>query len=103
MIVCVTKEEEHFLHKGNVIVNFVSETCARCEYLTRYVDHLAKTNPSLVFASVNARLEPDLVFKFGIHELPSVVFLSNGHEKGRVTGVDEVALWNLVQRARQQL
>ena len=70
------------------MVDFWADWCGPCKMLTPTVEALAEQyGDKVLTGKVNVDEEPDLARRFGIMNIPTVVFLKNGKEVDRKVGV----------------
>jgi thioredoxin 1 len=71
-----------------VILDFNAEWCVPCKRLDPILEKLALDwNGKVVFYQVDADNNPDLIMKFGIMSIPTVILLKEGKEIQRTTGL----------------
>lgn len=70
------------------LVDFWADWCGPCRMLGPAIEELAaKYEGQALVAKVNVDEEPELARRFGIMNIPTVVFLKNGQEIDRLIGV----------------
>lgn len=70
------------------MVDFWASWCAPCKMLSPVVEAIAEQyEGKALVGKVNVDEEPDLVRRFGVMSIPTVVFLKNGREFDRKVGV----------------
>ncbi|MCI2057591.1 MAG: thioredoxin [Oscillibacter sp.] len=70
------------------MVDFWASWCGPCKMLTPVMENVsAKYGSRILAAKVNVDDEPELARKFGVMNIPTVVFLKNGREFDRKVGV----------------
>jgi thioredoxin len=69
-----------------MVVDFWAAWCGPCRMIAPVIESLAASRADVVFAKVNVDENPRTAALFGIQSIPTLVFLSNGREKGRLVG-----------------
>ena len=70
------------------MVDFWAAWCGPCRMLGPVIEDLAEQyEGKALVAKVNTDEDPELAARFGIELIPTVVFLKNGREFHRTTGV----------------
>ena len=70
------------------LVDFWASWCGPCQMLGPVIEELAETYEGRVLtAKVNVDENQELAVRFGVELIPTVVFLKNGREFHRFTGV----------------
>lgn len=73
---------------GVAMVDFWATWCPPCRALGPIVDSLADAYQGrAAIAKVNIDEEPGIANKFGVQSIPTIVFLRDGEEVGRVVGL----------------
>ncbi len=73
---------------GLAMVDFWAEWCGPCRMLGPTIEDLAaKYEGRALVAKVNVEEEPELAGRFGVANIPTVVFLKNGLEIDRLVGL----------------
>ena len=72
---------------GNVVVMFSGATCPNCKIVERYLVDIQKTRPDIAFIKVNTTTAPELVTKFNIMSLPTLVFLKDNKSMGELVSL----------------
>ncbi len=74
------------------LIDFWAEWCAPCRALAPALDELAqKYTGKFVVAKVNVDEYQDLAAKFGIMNIPTMIFFKNGQEVDRAVGLQQKA------------
>lgn len=71
---------------NTVVVDFWAEWCGPCKQLTPLLEEMAAENDDLNFVKVNADENPDLVTRYGVRSLPTLLVLDGGDEVKRIIG-----------------
>ena len=69
-----------------VLVDFWAEWCGPCRMVSPIVDEIAGERDDIVVGKVNVDEEPELARRFGVMNIPTVVFLKQGREFDRKVG-----------------
>ena len=81
-----TTEVEEY--KGTVLVDFFADWCTPCKMLSRVIDDVAESTQSdIKICKVNVESEKELVKKFGIMTIPTLIVIMDGSVKIRSIGV----------------
>ena len=62
---------------------FSAEWCQPCKIVAPIMERVAQTTP---VQKVNVDYEPDVITKFGVRNIPTVILVENGQEVRRFTG-----------------
>ena len=74
--------------KVPVLVDFWSPTCGPCRALVPVLEELAEDNEGdAIIAKINTAQYPELVTKFGIDTLPTLLIFHHGNVVERMVGV----------------
>ena len=69
------------------IIKFKSNGCGGCKALQPVIEQIAKEYPDIKFSDVNIDDDPDKAAAFGVTTLPTLVFLKDGAEVGKLMGL----------------
>lgn len=70
------------------MVDFWADWCGPCKMLSPVVESIgSQYEGKVLVGKVNVDEEPELVRRFGVMNIPTVVFLKNGQEIDRKVGV----------------
>ena len=87
MVTDDTFETEVIRSKLPVVVDFYADWCAPCRTAEPILVELSKSLTGRVkFAKVNVDDSDAVARSFGIHSIPTYLFLESGREKGREIG-----------------
>jgi thioredoxin 1 len=82
-------DAEVLARSGVSVVDFWSTTCIPCRQMTRLLSELAKElPPQVVVGQVNADENPQLVERYGVRGLPTLLLFKNGAVVETRTGID---------------
>ncbi|PIQ83033.1 MAG: thioredoxin [Candidatus Omnitrophica bacterium CG11_big_fil_rev_8_21_14_0_20_64_10] len=85
-------ESEVLKSSATVLVDFWAEWCAPCRALAPVLDGLAQEQGGRVkIGKVNVDEHPELAAKFGILNIPTLIFFKGGQEVDRAVGVQSKA------------
>lgn len=75
-------------YNGTVLIDFFADWCTPCKMLSRVIDDVAESARNDVkICKVNVESEKELVKKFGIMTIPTLVVMKDGAVKNRSIGV----------------
>ncbi len=70
-----------------VLIDFWAEWCGPCRMVTPIVEEIAKEYEGrAIVGKVNVDLNPEVSMKFGIRNIPTIVFLKNGEVVDKSVG-----------------
>ena len=73
-----------------ILVDFYSDSCVPCKVMSPVLAELEEAYASdLVVGKVNIAYEQDLVSKYGVSSVPTLIFLKEQKEVERLTGVQK--------------
>lgn len=75
------------LDSGIAVIKFYATWCQPCKKMTPIIEKLAEEFKIAKFYEADVDEDTDLVHKFDIKSVPSVVFLENGKIFSKVIGV----------------
>lgn len=80
---------EKLTEKGVSVVDFWADWCGPCHMLAPVIEQLAAKHKDdeVRVLKVNVDENPGLAARFGIHGIPTVVFVKDGKEVDRLVGV----------------
>lgn len=91
------KEFDEVIKKDKVIVDFYAEWCGPCQMLSPILDKVSKEE-NLDTYKVNVDEVEDVVRRYGIMSIPTVIIFSNGKEvKKNVGFMDDAELREFVK------
>ena len=67
-----------FIGKGNVILTFYAGYCNPCKNLAPAIDNLSQSMSDFTFVKAQWELFPNLVTKYSITSIPTLIFLRDG-------------------------
>ena len=83
-----TDSFDQAISKGKSLVDFWASWCGPCKMVSPIIEELAaEYEGKVTVAKVNTDEETDLVMRFGIQGIPTVILFENGVEINRFVGV----------------
>jgi thiol-disulfide isomerase/thioredoxin len=79
--------EQQIAGKSFVFVDFGAEWCPPCRKMDPVINSFISKNSDLFFLKIDAGVQTELVKKFKVEELPTFLFLKNGKEVNRISGI----------------
>ena len=71
---------------GIALLDFYADWCGPCKALAPTLEKFATENPDVTVGKVNVDENSDAAQEFGIKGIPTLVFLRDGREVGRLVG-----------------
>jgi thioredoxin 1 len=69
-----------------VVVDFWAEWCGPCRVIAPILEEIASERSEIAIAKVNADDNPELVLRYGVQSIPTLLVFSNGNLSKRVIG-----------------
>ena len=83
-----TDSFDQAISNGKSLVDFWASWCGPCKMVSPIIEELAaEYEGKVTVAKVNTDEETDLVMRFGIQGIPTVILFENGVEINRFVGV----------------
>lgn len=77
-----------------MVIDFWATWCVPCKKVAPIIDELAeKYQPRVVVGKVNVEDEDDLASRFGIRNVPTVLFIKNGAVVDKIVGATQKAAY----------
>lgn len=72
-----------------VLLDFYAEWCGPCNMLSPIIDEISNENKNIKVYKVNIDVETNLVNKFNIVSVPTILIFKNGEITSRVSGLTD--------------
>jgi thioredoxin 1 len=72
---------------GITLLDFYADWCGPCKALAPTLERFASENPHVIVGKINVDENSNAAQEFGIRGIPTLVFLRDGREVGRLVGV----------------
>lgn len=84
-------ETEVLQFEGDVLVDFYAQWCGPCKMIAPVVEQIAQENESLKVVKIDADNSQELMVKYGIRGLPTLLLLKNGEAIATNVGASSVS------------
>ena len=78
---------EFFDFNGKVVLEFFGNSCLNCQMMTPIMNNIEYIMSNIRFYRINADARPDLVQKFNITSLPTLLLFNNNQLVSTIVGV----------------
>lgn len=90
---------------GSVLLDFYSDSCLPCKRMSPLLAQLEEQYPAVQFGRINVAHEKELAEQYGVKTVPTLVYIRNGQEAARTSGVQtrtamETQLKELLQESK---
>ncbi|MBN2142628.1 thioredoxin [Candidatus Woesearchaeota archaeon] len=73
--------------KGSVIIDFYADWCGPCKMMSPIFEKVAGETKDVSFFKLDVDSNPESADKAGVRSIPTLLFLKDGEEVDRITGV----------------
>lgn len=77
---------EDISKSGTVLLDFYADWCGPCRMVAPVLEQIAEERGDITVGKINIDEERDLAGEFGIVSIPTLIVLSDGEVKSRVSG-----------------
>jgi thioredoxin 1 len=78
---------EEKLQSNSFVIDFYADWCAPCQALKPVFEKASKEFDKVNFFKVNVEKSARIASEFGVRSLPTIIFVKNGEEVERITGM----------------
>ena len=83
---------EYFSQERLIVIDFWATWCGPCQRLAPVIAQIAEEYEGKVFVGkYNAENNEELVERFGVRNIPTILFIKNGKAVNRISGVVNAA------------
>lgn len=83
----VDQDFEEKLGNNSFVIDFYADWCAPCQAVKPMFEKASQEFGNVNFFKVNVDKNQRIVSEFGVRSLPTIVFVRNGEEVERITGM----------------
>jgi thioredoxin 1 len=76
--------------RDTVVLDFHADWCQPCKTMAPVLENLQSQHPDIVVGGVDVDREPQLVEKFSISSLPTVLVCKNGKVERKMVGISSL-------------
>lgn len=87
MINIIANDISQVITNGKVVLEVYSSGCLNCQIMSPILSNLEKDFPGISFCQINADITPDLIQKYKIMSLPTLLIFRHGQLLRTITGV----------------
>lgn len=80
-------ESEVINSDKKVLIDFYATWCGPCKVLSPVLEEVATENEDIKLVKIDVDKNEDLVYKYGITAMPTIIVIKNGKEINRSVGV----------------
>lgn len=77
--------------EGKVLIDFYAPWCAPCKMLAPVIEQIAQENTDIKVIKINADNSQELMAKFGIRGIPTLLLMNNGELVATQVGAASVS------------
>lgn len=87
------------INKGNVLVDFYTQTCGPCKALNPILEDISNEVQGIKIAKVDVSNNPEISQTFGISSVPTIIFMKDCQVKETIRGLsNKDALMSIVRK-----